>query len=123
MDRFFLHHKCAIFANILHPFKNFHVTSIFYFNYFRYCRKQSLLECRSHLHPCKWMKHPNYRWKCIYSSKCVYFQLKISDATLNFCSNLAISSTEKMRIYRQIFSQKKIILLLSDILLKKKHCM
>ena len=44
-------------------------SSVFYFNYFRQCRKRSLLECNSHL-------HPEYRWKFIYSSKCVYFHPK-----------------------------------------------
>jgi hypothetical protein len=43
----------------------------------------------------------------------------MSDTTLKFGSSLAISSSEKERIYHQIFSQKKIILLLSDISLKK----
>jgi hypothetical protein len=42
----------------------------------------------------------------------------MSDTTLKFGSNLAISSSEKVRICRQIFS-KKIISLLSNISLKK----
>ena len=67
-------------------------TSVFYFNYFRYCRKRSLLECRSHL-------HPDYRWKFIYSSKFVYFHSKHSDTKL-----IAIEWFHP--IYYQKFSQK-----------------
>jgi hypothetical protein len=43
----------------------------------------------------------------------------MSDTTLKFGSSLAISSSEKERIYHQIFSQKTFISLLSDTLLKK----
>jgi hypothetical protein len=46
----------------------------------------------------------------------------MSDTTLKFCSNLAVSSSKKVRIYSQIFSQKNYIAFERYIAQKEKHC-